>query len=84
MYCSNLTSINIPESVKEIKYNCFGGDTSLEHIYVPATIETMGSIVFHMCNNLVIDCEYNEADIPSTWQKKWYGSAKNVNYGVKK
>ena len=84
MYCSNLTSINIPESVKEIKYNCFGGDTSLEHIYVPATIETMGSIVFHMCNNLVIDCEYNEADIPSTWQKKWYGSAKSVNYGVKK
>ena len=84
MHCSNLTSINIPESVKEIKYNCFGVDTSLEHIYVPATIETMGSIVFHMCNNLVIDCGYNKDEIPSTWQKNWYGSAKSVNYGVKK
>ena len=84
MYCTNLTSINIPESVKKIKYNCFGLDTSLEHIYVPATIEKMESIVFYLCNNLVVDCEYNESDIPSTWPKNWYESAKSVNYGVKK
>ena len=84
LYCSNLTSINIPESVKKINTTCFGFDTSLEHIYLPATIEKMESTVFYACNNLVVDCEYNESDIPSTWSKDWHRSVKSVNYGVKK
>lgn len=84
MYCSNLTDINIPSSLEEIKYNSFGVCTNLSNIYIPANVQKIGSIAFHMCNNLTIDCEVEESNIPTGWSSNWYGSAKAVNYGVKK
>ena len=84
MYCSNLTDINIPSSLEEIKYNSFGVCSNLSNIYIPANVQKIGSIAFHMCYNLTIDCEVEESNIPNGWSGNWYGSAKAVNYGVKK
>lgn len=84
MYCSNLTDINIPASLEEIKYNSFGVCNNLSNIYIPANVQKIGSIAFHMCYSLTIDCELEESNIPTSWSNNWYGSAKTVNYGVKK
>lgn len=44
----------------------------------------IGTRAFGGCNNLTIDCEVEESNIPIGWSSNWYGSAKAVNYGVKK
>ncbi len=83
-YCTNLVNINIPLNLEEIGYATFSGCTKLSYVYLSSSIKKMESIVFNSCTNLTIDCEFEETEIPNTWESDWYGSAKIINYGVKR
>ena len=50
-YCSNLTSITIPESVTKIDYWAFYG-SGIESITIPYGVTTIGDEVFYNCDSL--------------------------------
>lgn len=50
-YCSELTSINIPDSVTYIGGYSFYG-TGLTSISIPKSVTTIGSLAFRQCSNL--------------------------------
>lgn len=51
-YCSGLTSITIPNSVKEIGYNAFRGCTGLVSITIPDSVIKIGESSFISCIGL--------------------------------
>ena len=51
-YCSNLTSITIPESVKSIDERAFYYCSSLASITIPESVTTIGSLAFKGCVGL--------------------------------
>ncbi len=50
--CSTLTSITIPESVKEIGKEAFSGCSSLTTISIPESVSEIKGSAFHGCSNL--------------------------------
>jgi hypothetical protein len=50
--CSGLTSITIPESVTEIRWNAFADCSSLTSITVPESVTVIGSHTFAGCSGL--------------------------------
>ncbi len=50
--CKNLTSITIPNSVKEIGKAAFQNCKGLTSIIIPNSVTTLGVDVFHLCENL--------------------------------
>lgn len=50
--CASLTSIRIPENVKEIGLSAFSGCSSLESITLPEGLEELGTSVFIGCSTL--------------------------------
>lgn len=66
--CSNLTTINIPLSVKEIKPLCFAGCAALTHVVIPEGVELIGRQAFSECTKLqsiIIPSSIVESGIPS-------------------
>lgn len=57
-YCSNLTSVVIPNSVISIGSNTFRGCSSLTSINIPNSVISIGSNAFYECSSL----QYNEYD----------------------
>ncbi|MBR5168627.1 MAG: leucine-rich repeat domain-containing protein [Salinivirgaceae bacterium] len=51
-YCSNLTTVIIPNSIKSIGSNSFQYCTSLTSVDIPHSVTTIGNNVFSDCNNL--------------------------------
>lgn len=51
-YCSNLTSVVIPGSVKSIGSSAFAYCDSLTSIVIPDSVTTIGSYAFHDCDSL--------------------------------
>lgn len=51
-YCSDLTSIAIPESVTSIRYEAFSGCSSLTSITIPGSVTDIGNDVFSGCSSL--------------------------------
>ncbi len=51
-YCTGLTSIKIPESVKAVKYRAFYRCSKLKQIVLPDSLELIESSVFTNCNSL--------------------------------
>ena len=51
-FCSSLESINIPDSVTEIKDNAFYGCTSLIDMTISNTVAKLGKSVFTNCSKL--------------------------------
>lgn len=47
-----ITSITLPDSVKEIPSNCFQGCFQLKEITIPKSVTSIGSNAFYSCNNL--------------------------------
>ena len=82
--CKNLSSINIPSTVEKIDDGTFSGCNNLTSVYIPLSVVTIGEYVFNGCGKLNIECERNEDEIPSTWNKYWNSSNRPVTYGVKK
>lgn len=47
-----LTTVDIPEGVKNLSNSAFSDCTNLTTVYVPTTIETIGTTVFANCTSL--------------------------------
>lgn len=58
--CTDLTEINIPESVTEISEGAFSGCSALDEIELPDNIETLGDQAFSGCSAIT------EVDIPDS------------------
>ncbi len=67
--CSNLLSLELPNSVKSIGNNAFGDCSSLTSIVIPNSVEVIGYDSFEGCLNLTIYCE--AASKPSGWDSEW-------------
>ncbi len=51
-YCTSLTSIKLPETVKSIGNFAFAGCASLEEIIIPASVKSIGTAAFYGCTSL--------------------------------
>ena len=51
-YCSSLTSITIPDSVKLKEWNLFFGCSSLTSITIPNSVKSIGNYAFSDCDSL--------------------------------
>ena len=51
-YCSNLSSIAMPNSVTSIESGAFYGCTSLESVTIPNSVTSIGSKAFYGCTSL--------------------------------
>ena len=68
-YCSNLTSITIPDSVTSIGDHAFSDCTSLTSITIPDSVTSIGNYAFWNCSSLTIYCA--AASKPSGWYSGW-------------
>ena len=50
--CYMLKSVNLPESIKEIKRDAFHGCSALEHVNIPENITAIGAYAFDKCESL--------------------------------
>lgn len=58
MGCSNLKTIEIPQSVRHIGYKSFFGCKTLQSITIPENVTSISALAFVECNNLV-DVTFN-------------------------
>lgn len=75
----NLTSIDIPESVREIGNGAFYG-TGLKFVFIPASVITISLDAFSGISGLVAYIEH--AQRPAGWNEFWTGSATPKYWGV--
>ena len=52
MYCSSLSSVNIPNSVTNIGMNAFYGCSSLTSVNIPSSVASIREGTFHGCSSL--------------------------------
>lgn len=50
--CSNLYSVSLPDTLKEIGFYAFGGCSSLVSLYVPDSVQEIGYSAFSHCTSL--------------------------------
>ena len=50
--CTNLTSVTIPDSVKDVGEWAFAGCTRLTRVTIPASVKSIGMCAFCACKNL--------------------------------
>lgn len=82
--CKKIENLNFPTNNDiGISTKAFDGCVSLKEITIPLNVISIGTNAFGG-SNLTINCEVEESNIPTVWSNNWYGSAKSVNYGVKK
>ncbi|MEI6866802.1 leucine-rich repeat domain-containing protein, partial [Flavicella sp.] len=53
LYCSSLTSINIPDSVTSIGDDAFSFCSSLTSINIPDSVTSIGDYAFRSCSSLI-------------------------------
>ena len=80
--CSNLTSIEIPNSVTSIGEGAFYYCSNLTSIEIPNSVTSIGEYAFYYCSNLTIRCEANNK--PSGWDNYWNPDNCVVVWGYKK
>jgi len=51
-WCTNLTSVKIPDTVESIENRAFNGCTNLTSVKIPDTVESIGSRAFNECKKL--------------------------------
>lgn len=55
---TDLTEVNLPQSITSLPFGCFGSCTKLATIHVPGTIKSIGEMAFYGCTsatNLTLD-----------------------------
>lgn len=63
LYCTEITSVTIPEGVRTINYEAFKHCRSLEFINIPSTVTSLGDYALNACRNLAnINCAVANPD----------------------
>lgn len=70
--CVDLTTVNLPETLKSIGGSCFYGCTALNTINFPIALTTVESRAFYNCTSLVID-DLSLPNLESLGQNAFYG-----------
>ena len=92
IYTINLQKIEIPRSVQEIEWRAIAlelisteasENNKLLEINIYKNVQTIGGHAFKGRDGLNINVEYEEDEIPETWNQYWNIDNYNVNYGVK-
>ena len=65
--CESLTSIKIPDSVKNIRYRAFESCTSLTSISIPNSVESIGDDAFAGCTSLTSISIPNSVESIGVW-----------------
>lgn len=71
--CTNLTSIELPSSIENIKYHAFEDCINLRSFTFPESVKTIGNSLFNNCRNLT-SVTYNSINATSLGRIQ-YGSA---------
>ena len=50
--CTNLTTVEMPDSVTEIGYSCFASNVKLENVKLSNNLKILNGLVFGKCSNL--------------------------------
>ena len=66
---TNLSSINIPNTVESIGFAAFSGCSSLGTITIPNSVSTIDMLAFNGCGSLTIYCDF--ASKPDGWNDNW-------------
>ena len=67
--CSNLTKINLPNSLEKIGSNAFRNDNSLETILIPESVKYCEANAFLGCPNMCIYLQ--SSSIPDDWNENF-------------
>ena len=70
--CSDLMSIEIPNSVTYIRPNAFYGCENLTDVRIPSSVTKIGGYAFYDCDSLTIYCETENKQ--SGWDFNWNSS----------
>lgn len=76
---SKISTLSIPSNIIEIESDAFADCNSLTYVFIPKTVEKMGSFIFGTRRTqnyqsrylLFVACESNEE--PELWNKSWAG-----------
>jgi len=79
VYCSKLTSIEIPNGVTRIGVDAFN-NSGLTSITIPASVETIGNQAFNFINSLE-SVTIADGDTPLTLENTYYGAFQNGDAG---
>ena len=77
-YCSDLTSITLPNSVTSIERNAFYGCTSLTSITIPNSVTTIGDDAFYGCTSLTSITLPNSVTSIGEWAFGWCTSLTSI------
>ena len=67
-YCSNLTSVNIPQNVTNIDYMAFNYCSKLSSITIPASVTSIGENSFYECSSLTSVTFAEGSQLSSIWK----------------
>ena len=79
LYCSKLTSIEIPNGVTRIGVDAFN-NSGLTSVTIPASVETIGNQAFNFINSLE-SVTIADGDTPLTLENTYYGAFQNGDAG---
>ncbi|MBQ4603826.1 MAG: leucine-rich repeat domain-containing protein, partial [Clostridia bacterium] len=80
-YCSNLTKIEIPGSVKSVGEAAFAFCGSLAEIVIPDSVKTIGEFAFEACESLTSVTVPESVDIISGWMFRDCVNLESVTLG---
>lgn len=69
--CSSLEKIDIPSTVETIGEDAFKGCLNLKEVNISKNVSFVGKGAFQS-DDLVINCLFNEDELPKTWDEEWY------------
>ena len=81
LYCESLTSVVIPNSVKNIGARAFYNCSGLTSVEIPNSVTSIGVEAFSGCGNLTIYCEAERE--PNGWNSNWNIYNRPVVWGYK-
>ncbi len=77
---SNLSTLNLPLSIKKIDKYAFKGLKTLSYIYLDEKIEEIGDHAFYGCDNLTV--YINGSEDNESWSTRWNSSFRPAVYGI--
>ena len=80
--CKKIKNVNLPKTLTSIGSYSFSQCENLSEINIPSSVNKIGEGAFGTCNNLTLNCEIEETNIPTGWNKYWNPDNRPVNWGV--